>query len=67
MLGYEHIVFQVVWTSLDSIGAQQINQEDWRRRIWQLQRELSQERIQPHKPQEAPQELASPSGVATNL
>lgn len=35
---------------------QQINQEAWRRRIWQLRRELSQERIQLQQLQSRPQE-----------
>ncbi len=43
---------------MDVIGIDwlhQQEQDDWRRRIRQLHRELSQERMQAHKPQTTPQ------------
>lgn len=46
---------------MDVIGMDwlyQQEQEDWRRRIRQLHRELSLERMQPHKPQSIPQDVA---------
>jgi len=39
---------------------QQINYEAWKRRIYQLRRELSQERIQAQQHQPVPQEVALP-------
>ena len=42
MLGYERIVFQVLWIRAWIRLAWQINQKAWKRRIWQLRRGLSQ-------------------------